>query len=341
VAWSIATAGCPGDRVDKLFWSYDQKHPGASVMVIKDGKVVLERSYGLANLATGEKVTPDTNFRLASVTKQFTAAAVSILAKQKKLAYGDLITKYFPELAEIAHGVTLKHLLTHTSGLPEYDRLLPDNDKTQISDRDVLKLLLKQKPIEGKPGTRYAYNNTGYALLALVIEKVSKKSFADFLQQNIFSPLGMTSTLVYSKTAAIAHRAYGYSGEYDSFAAADQARDTAVLGDGGVYSSTRDLAKWISGLENNTVLDAKQLAECTSEAVKTTTPGLSYGLGWRITDFNGEKLVFHTGTTSGFKNVVMWVPSRKLAVVVLTNRKQGEPLTLGLQVLDEYWTPTP
>lgn len=336
---SIATAACPGDRVDKLFWQYDQKHPGATVMVIKDGKVLLERSYGLANLGTGEKVTPETNFRLASVTKQFTAAAVSILAKQGKLKISDPVSKYFPELAEIAPGVTLKHLLTHTSGLPEYDRLLPDNDKTQISDRDVLKLLLKQKPLTGKPGTRYAYNNTGYALLALVIEKVSKKSFADFLQQNIFAPLGMSSTLVYSKTAAIAHRAYGYSGELDSFVDADQARDTAVLGDGGVYSSARDLAKWIGGLENNTILDAKQLAECTSAAVKTTTPGLSYGLGWRITDFNGEKLVFHTGTTSGFKNVVMWVPSRKLSVVVLTNRKQGEPLTLGLQVLDEYWTP--
>jgi len=197
--------------------------------------------------------------------------------------------------------------------------------------------LIAKRALALTPGVRYRYNNTGYALLALVIEKVSKQSYAEFLRQNIFQPLGMANSQVYDPNAKIAARALGYSGMSDQFALSDQNRVTAVLGDGGVYSSAHDLARWIDALERNTLLAPKRLAEATSALVTTDEPRISYGLGWRISSDRGEKVVYHTGTTSGFKNAMVWVPSKKLAAIVLTNRRDGEPLKLAMFVLDEYW----
>jgi CubicO group peptidase (beta-lactamase class C family) len=330
---TVFAQACP---CDTLFMSYDGPHPGASVAVIKDGAVIFERNYGMANLETGERATSQTNYRLASMTKQFTATAISILAERGKLSLNDPVARYLPELATVAPTVTLRHLLMHTSGLPEYETLLSKDDTKQVVDRDVLALIAQQK-LELSPGTKFRYNNTGYALLALVVERVSKLSYPEFLQRNIFKPLGMTTTAACEPTASIPRRAYGYSGTDDVFAPADQNRTTAVLGDGGVYSSTRDLARWIDALDHSTLVSPKRLAEATSALVATDAPGISYGFGWRISEQRGVKLVYHTGTTSGFKNALLWVPSRKLAVIVLTNRKQGDPLTLGKLVLDQYW----
>ena len=331
---SALVQACPGDPVDILFAQYDGSHPGAHVAVVKDGAIVYERGFGTANLDTGERVSAETNFRLASITKQFTATAILMLAQRKSLSINDRVARYLPELASVAPKVTLRHLLTHTSGLPEYELLLPENDTKQIVDRDVLALIANHKP-RSPPGN-YRYNNTGYALLALVIERVSKLSYSEFLRRNIFKPLGMTSTVTYDG-GAIAHRAYGYSGTGDRFLPADQNRTTAVLGDGGIYSSTHDLVRWIDALDHNTLVDPTHLAEATSALVATDAPGVSYGLGWRIGDERGEKIAFHTGTTSGFKNALLWVPSRKLAVIVLTNRKQGDSLTLGWLMLNRFW----
>jgi CubicO group peptidase (beta-lactamase class C family) len=333
---SVLAAACPTDPVDALFSSYDGQHPGASVVVVKDGAVIFERAYGMANVGTGERATPQTNYRLASVTKPFTAMAVSILAERGALAVDDPVAKYLPELAQKAPTVTLRHLLTHTSGLPEYEKLLPKDDPKQIVDRDVLGLLAK-RGLAIVPGARYRYNNTGYALLALVIERVSKQSYAEFLRRNIFQPLGMANTQVYDANAKIAARAYGYSVATDQAAPADQNRTSAVLGDGGIYSSAHELARWIDALDRNRLLAPKRLAEATSALVTTDEPRIAYGFGWRISEDRGEKVVYHTGTTSGFKNALVWVPSKKLAAIVLTNRRQGEPLKLAMFVLDQFW----
>ena len=332
---SMVVRACPGDPADLLFAQYDGNHPGAHVAVIKDGAIVFERGFGTANLDTGERVTADTNFRLASITKQFTAVSILMLSERKSLSIDDPVARYLPELASVAPKVTLRNLLTHTSGLPEYESLLAKNDARQIVDRDVLELVAHHKP-RFSPGAQFRYNNTGYALLALVIERVSKLSYSEFLRRNIFKPLGMTSTVTYG-VGAIPHRAYGYSGRDGRFSGADQNRTTAVLGDGGIYSSTRDLVRWIDALDHNTLLDSARLAEAISPSVATDAPNISYGLGWRIGDERGEKVAFHTGTTSGFKNALLWVPSRKLAVIVLTNRREGNSLTLAWLMLDRFW----
>jgi CubicO group peptidase (beta-lactamase class C family) len=333
---SVYAAACPSDT---LFGAYDGSHPGASVAVIKDGAIIYEHSYGLANVDTPEPATSQTNYRLASMTKQFTAMSILLLAERKELSLDAPVARYLPELATAAPKVTLRHLLMHTSGLPEYETLLPKGDTKQIVDRDVLALIAQQK-LELTPGARFRYNNTGYALLAMVIERVSKVSYSEFLRRNIFKPLGMVATATCEPNAQITHRAYGYSvSPDDQTTLADQTRTTAVLGDGGIYSSTHDLALWIDALDRNTLLgsSSKRLTEATSALVATAEPGISYGYGWRISEQRGTKLVFHTGTTSGFKNALLWVPSRKLGVVVLTNRRQGDPLTLAKVVLDQYW----
>jgi CubicO group peptidase (beta-lactamase class C family) len=333
-----ALAHCPNDSVDGLFSTYDGACPGASVAVVKDGVVVLERAYGVADLATHAPATPQTNYRLASVTKQFTAMSILLLAQRGDLSIDDPVARYLPELLVNAPNLTLRHLLTHTSGLPEYDNLLPEDDTHQIVDRDVLELLAHQPKLVlfPAPGTEHHYNNTGYALLALVVERVSGLSYAEFLRRNIFVPLGMTASTAYQPGAAIANRAYGYRLRNGEFVLADQTRDTAVLGDGGIYSSTRDLARWIDALEHGRLLDPKRLAEATSPLVPTND-ATSYGFGWRVSAWNGEKLVFHTGVSSGFKNALLWVPSRRLAVIVLSNRRDGEVLNLARAVLDRVW----
>ncbi len=334
--FSVLIGSCPNDPSDLLFGQYDGSSPGATIAVVKEGTIIYERSFGLANLVTGDKTSSQTNYRLASVTKPFTSLAIGILADKKLLSFDDPVGKYLPELREIAPKVTIRHLLTHTSGLPEYEKLIAKGSTDQILDRDVLSLVVKSRAAV-QPGTRHRYNNTGFALLALVIEKVSKQSYGDFIKKNIFTPAGMTASTVYKKDSPISNRALGYSADAGQFTISDQERTTAVVGDGGVYSSAKDLAHFLDALDRNVLLDPKRLATMTSPVVKTDTPGLSYGMGWRVGDEQGERVVFHTGTTSGFKNVMLWVPSRKLGVIVLTNRRQGDPLWLGWLMLTRFW----
>ena len=286
---SVLAQACP---TDSLFRAYEGEIPGASITVVKAGNIIYEDAFGLANCKTGEPATPTTNYRLASVTKQFTATAILMLEQRGKLSINDRIVKYLPELAKIAPKVTIKHLLTHTSGLPQYEKLIPRGQTEQVVDKDVLDLVAKQKMV-AHPG-RYLYNNTGYALLALIVERVSTLSYTEFLERNIFKPLGMTSTVTYKADETIPNRAYGYSGYDEDFKPSDQSLSSAVLGDGGIYSSTHELARWIGALDNSTLLKPTLLAQATSMKVHTTRRGVDYGYGWRISDERGEKLVWHT-----------------------------------------------
>jgi CubicO group peptidase (beta-lactamase class C family) len=334
--FSVLIGSCPNDPSDLLFGQYDGGAPGATVAIVKEGTIIYERSFGIANLATNEKTSSQTNYRLASVTKPFTSLAIGILADKKQLSFDDPVGKYLPELREIAPKVTIRHLLTHTSGLPEYEKLLPKGSTDQILDRDVLRLVASTRT-EVQPIKRHRYNNTGYALLALVIEKVSKQSYGDFIKKHIFTPAGMSASTVYKKDQPITNRALGYSVADGAVSISDQERTTAVVGDGGVYSSAKDLAHFLDALDHDAIIDHKRLVEMTTPRMPTDTPGLSYGMGWRVADEQGERVVFHTGTTSGFKNVMLWVPSRKLGVIVLTNRRQGDPLWLGWLMLSRFW----
>lgn len=310
--------------VDRLMQAYHGSVPGASVLVVKDGVAVVRRSYGLANLEDGTLATPATNYRLASVTKQFTAAAILLLVEDGRLAIDDPVRKWLPSLPAAADKVTIRHLLSHSSGLIDYEDVMSDTNTAQLRDADVLRLLESKNRTYFEPGSDYRYSNSGYALLALIVERVSGRSFQAFLRENIFLPLGMQSTLAYVQGGpAIANRAYGYSDVDGNWARTDQSTTSAVLGDGGIYSSIDDLSKWDAALYDDRLLaDASRRQAFDAQVPVHDEPGVkAYGYGWRI----GEGTLWHSGETIGFRNVIVRYPRQRLAVIILSNRNAPEP----------------
>ncbi len=199
-------------EIDRLMQRYDGDVPGASLLVLRDGEAVLRRGYGMSDLEHGVEAGPATDYRLASVTKQFTAAAILLLAQDGRLGIDDPVRRWLPSLPAAADAVTLRHLLTHTSGLVDYEDLMAPDYAGQIRDAGVLRLLERENRTYFIPGSAYRYSNSGYSLLALVVEKASGKSFQDFLAQRIFEPMGMHDTLAFVEGGrAVPHRAYGYS----------------------------------------------------------------------------------------------------------------------------------
>ncbi|HEY5852101.1 MAG TPA: serine hydrolase domain-containing protein [Lysobacter sp.] len=317
------------EEVDALMRDYDGKVPGASVLVLRDGQPVVRRSYGQADLASGAAATPSTNFRLASVSKQFTATAILLLAQDGRLRLDDPVRRWLPTLPATAAPVTIRHLLTHTAGLIDYEDVMDPASQVQVHDADVLRLLQSQDRTYFAPGSDYRYSNSGYALLALVVERASGRRYAQFLHDRIFRPLGMTGTVAYeSGISEVANRAYGYTFEQGRWQRTDQSTTSAVLGDGGIYSSIDDLAKWDAALYDQRLLTSQSLQEAFTPATATDDPDVKYGYGWRIT---GETL-WHSGETIGFRNVIVRYPRRHLTVVVLTNRNDPEPYALARRI---------
>jgi CubicO group peptidase (beta-lactamase class C family)/microsomal dipeptidase-like Zn-dependent dipeptidase len=315
-------------RVDELMRNYSGPVPGASVLVLRTGKPVVQRSYGLADLEQRTMATPATNYRLASVTKQFTATAILLLCDAGKLQLDDPVRRWLPDLPDATQGVTIRHLLSHTGGVVDYEDFVPD-DGPQVHDADVLRLLATQNRTLFTPGSNYRYSNSGYALLALVVEKASGQRFAEFLRDRIFLPLGMNDTVAFENgVSVVSSRAYGYSAAGDTWARTDQSTTSAVLGDGGIYSSISDLAKWDAALYDDRLLRGELRKLAFSPTTHTENPSVDYGFGWRI---SGETL-WHSGETRGFRNVIIRYPERELTVIVLTNRNDPEPYSTALAI---------
>ncbi len=261
------TAQTPA-QIDSIFATYhSEAAPGLAVLVIKDGKVQFERGYGVTDLRTRHKIDADTNFRLASLTKQFTATAIMLLVHDGKLHYEDHLTDVFPDFPPYGKKITIRHLLNHTSGLKDYEDLMPSQDNVpeekldQIQDDGVLALLEKQNSGKFAPGTHWDYSNSGYVLLGLVVEKISGKPFGQFLQDRIFTPLHMDHTIAYQKGKnEVTNRAYGHSLVSGHWQQTDQSSTSATLGDGGVYTSLHDLEKWEAALRNHTLLSEAEMA---------------------------------------------------------------------------------
>ncbi len=320
------------------------------MLVVKDGRVVFERGYGVTDLRILRPIDSRTNFRLASLTKQFTAAAVMLLVRDGKLRYEDSLTDIFPDFPEYGRAVTLRHLLNHTSGLPDYEDLMQPSDAAipvedvQIKDIGVFNLLKGQEAGKFEPGSRWAYSNSGYVLLGLVVEKVSGRSFAEFLKERIFVPLGMKNTVAYERGKNdVQNRAYGHAKKNGRWQETDQSPTSATLGDGGVYSSLEDLAKWDETLRRNTFLSELEIqpalipvrvpAEGPTEPDGTPA---AYGFGWFLNPWRGHSRMWHYGETIGFRTAIQRFTDDRITVIVLCNRADLNARALALKVAEFY-----
>src|SRR5581483_2641353 len=246
-----------------------------------------------------------------------------------RLKLGDHVHNWLPSLPKAAEAVTIHHLLTHTSGLIDYEDVIPTTMTAQLHDADVLRLLETQDRTYFPPGEGYRYSNSGYALLALIVQQASGTSFATFLQERVFQPLSMDSTLAHQEgISTVRHRAFGYTHSERGWSRTDQDQTSAVLGDGGIYSSIDDLAKWDAALYDSRLLQPDSLRAAFTPATATDDPDVEYGYGWRIT---GETL-WHSGESVGFRHVIVRYPKRHMTVVVLTNRNEPEPYPLALEI---------
>ena len=336
--------------------------PGLAVLVRRDGRTVLERGYGVRDLRTRTPIDPRTRFRLASVTKQMTAATIMLLVHDGRLRYEDALTVALPGFPAYGSGVTIRHLLTHTSGLPDYEQLMENAEKAkgpmwsperQIRDDEVLALLQKETRGLFAPGASWAYSNSGYVLLGLVAARAAGKPFGDVLRERIFAPLGMTRTLAYEKGRnEVPDRAYGHTKEPAGLRETDQSSTSATLGDGGVYSCLEDLAKWDEALRTNALLSKAEMAPALTPVRLTDGsqplwpkgeqggdnlfPGqpVAYGFGWFLDPWRGRPRTWHHGETMGFRSIVERFPADGVSIVILANRGDIDLRSLALELAE-------
>jgi CubicO group peptidase (beta-lactamase class C family) len=340
LAGCAVAAGLPpsqGNAIDALFRDYAGSVPGASIIVIRDGRVVYEHAYGLSNLSPALPATPGTDYRLASLTKEFTALSVMLLARDGKLRYDEPIGDLLSGLPPRVQRLTVRQLLTHTSGIWDYEDLIPDTQTVQVSDADVLAMISRKDTLYFQPGTRFQYSNTAYVLLGLIVERTAGMPFPRFLAEHVFQPAGMTSTLLYERGGPdVPQRAYGYTPDSgaSTFKATDQSVTSATRGDGGVYASVVDLARWCDALSGDLLLDQRRLAEGFTSGVLSDGTKTGYGFGWYVDTFRGTRRLWHHGETSGFRNTIVRFPDLHGAIIVLSNRNGGDTGKIADQVAD-------
>ena len=327
-----------------------EREPGAAVLVAKEGRAVYHSSRGVADVQAMRPIDFRTSFRLASVTKQFTAAAVMLLVRDGKLRYEDLLTDLFPDFPEYGRAITIRNLLNHTSGMPDYEELMPAAGRSvpvedvQIQDAGVLDLLKRQKAGWFGPGSGWRYSNSSYILLGLIVEKVSGRSFPSFLQKRIFTPLNMINTLAYVPGMnKVPNRAFGYGKENGRWIVTDQSPTSATLGDGGIYSSLADLLQWDDALRRHSLLSEPEMRPALTP-VRVPSKGptgpdgapADYGFGWFLNGWKGHARMWHYGETIGFRTAIQRFTDDGLTIVVLCNRADLDATALSLKVAGIY-----
>lgn len=326
------------ERLDSLFTSlYSKKMFNGNVLVAYKGKVLFKKSYGNAVESPEQKLNTETIFELASVSKQFTAMGIVMLQKEGKLDYDDKVSKYIPEL-EFYGDVTVRNLLNHTGGLPDYMRLFQQHwDKSKFAtNKDIIKLLAEHKPKANfQPGDKFEYSNTGYALLASIIEKASGKSFTNHLRSSIFKPLGMENTFVYRsrfKPREIDNIAVGYIADESGYKVRPEQvrKDIAfyyldgIVGDGMVNSTLDDLLKWDRALYTDKLVNAKDKALIFNEADTKDGKGSGYGFGWGVgTSEKYGRIVNHSGSWAGNLTFIERQLDNDKTFIILQNNDTG------------------
>ena len=313
--------------------AYPPDAPGASVIVVKGGKSILRKGYGMADVELGVKVEPDMVFRLGSITKQFTAVSILMLAEQGKLSLTDDLTKFFPDYPAKGRVVTVEHLLTHTSGIKSYTSI-PAWRGMWRKDMTVAELidLFKNEPPDFAPGEQWAYNNSGYILLGAIIEKVSGMSYEQFLQKNIFEPLGMTHTFYGSATRVIPRRVPGYTMTKEGLRNAEYLSMTQPYAAGSLLSNVDDMALWDAALYTEKLFKQSSLQKAFTPYVLKDGTTTNYGFGWSRFQYEGRTVIEHGGGIHGFSTIGIRIPEDRIYVCILTNRDYQTPDDTGLRV---------
>ncbi|MBD0319170.1 MAG: beta-lactamase family protein, partial [Gemmatimonadetes bacterium] len=337
---SAAQAQGEAARVDSIFARFGAPgSPGCAVAVGRDGAPLLARAYGMADLEHDVPNTPETVFEAGSVSKQFTAAAVVLLAQQGKLGLDDEARKYVPELPVYQKPITIRHLLNHTSGLRDWGTVVevagwPRGSRAH-THAHVLDVVSRQKSLNFAPGAEYLYSNTGYNLLAIIAERVSGEKFADFTRRTLFQPLGMTRTRWRSDyTEVVKGRAVAYDTAGGAFHMAMPFED--VHGNGGLLTTVGDLLTWNEALTHGRVGAAGFSDELQRRGVLTGGRRIQYAHGLVVSEYRGVPEVSHSGATAGYRAYLARYPAQKLSVALLCNSATASPVALGYQVADVF-----
>ena len=316
-------ASKPAGKVNQYMTPYKGNDvPGAAVIVAKDDKILFQEAYGMANLAYDIPFTVNTPTNIGSTSKQFTAFAIQLLAERGKLSLDDNIRKYFPELPEFDHPVTIRHLLTHTSGYREFLNTLAMTGRSLSSDLDrdmVMKIVKHQPELQNEPGTEWNYNNTGFALMARLVEKVTEVPFPEWMQTNVFKPLGMNNTQVRAdQNQVIKGRSQGYNLNEEGMY--QEATDLGgAMGAGGIYSTVGDLVKWVENFEDPKVGNQRIIKEMTTPFVLKDGDTTNYGLGIFVEEYKGLKQIHHGGADVAHRSMLMYFPEIDAVVITQSN----------------------
>jgi CubicO group peptidase (beta-lactamase class C family) len=300
--------------------AYPKDGPGISILIAKNGKTIYKNNSGLANMELQVPINSNTIFEIGSITKQFTAVAILMLEEQGKLSITDNITKYIPDYPTKGNNITIHNLLNHTSGIKSYTdmKTFQDIDRIDMTPTELINFF-KNEPMDFKPGEKYQYNNSGYILLGNIIEVITKESYADFVQKNIFNPLGMTSTSYGSMKKIIPNRASGYSRSNKGFVNANYLSLTLPYAAGSIMSTVDDLLKWQNALRTNQLIKRSSFEKATNGSTLNTGEKIIYGYGFRAGDLNGSPTIEHSGGIYGFSANGIYLPKEDIYVIGLTN----------------------
>ena len=310
------------EKLDSVFKRFNKRHDfHGSVLVAKNGKLIFSNHYGYANFSKKLKLDNNSTFQLASVSKQFTAASILILFEKGLLKLDDKVSKYYPDFPY--EDVTIRHLLNHTSGLPQYFWLAEHEWKKEIPpvNAEMMDMMSEYKVLRYfKPGSRFDYSNTGYFVLASLVEKISNESYRDFVEKNIFKPLDMNNSYVYryKQDKIEDDQLYGYRLHrgWKHIKITGTVND-AITGDKNVYSTVEDLFKWINGLNSGKIISENTLNEMYSKGETKYGKKVPYGFGFRIDDKDDEKVIYHYGKWNGFSTSIKQYTDSDITIITL------------------------
>ncbi|WP_378176889.1 serine hydrolase domain-containing protein [Aquimarina sp. SS2-1] len=314
------------EKIDNLFTSWNApNHPGGSIMVVKNGTTIFSKAYGLASLEYSVSNTTNTLFNIGSISKQFTAMGIVLLEEQNKLSFNDNIRKHLTELPDFGKTITIRHLLNHTSGLRDIHGLLGIAGWRSMdveTNEDIYRILKNQKDLNYEPGKEFLYCNTGYILLAKIIEKISETSFRNWMTKNIFDPLGMKDTYVQDQYDQVAlNNATSYYSSEEIKRAIDY---WGYYGSGNMYSTTADLNLWLQNFITSEKKWAKPFQKLLTVTPLTNGFYTNYGFGVRVEKHMGRKVIQHGGAVGGFRSIVKVYPEEQFKIIILSNFSGGD-----------------